>query len=254
MNNINGNSHTAATVPAKATTKTTSSGSSYHDDTVGHFVGGEGTKVSNDYTIVRDSGLGTFGRVVECTVNNSTLVSDDENGSRHRRLESHENDQRNHRKKTSSSASSSASSSSSASNNNVAIKIIRKVKRYHDSALIEASILRDVNRRGGRGVTLCIEMLRTFEYMDHCCLVFEKMGLSLYDFLKRNSYKPFPFFCVQDFASQLLEATEFLHSFKLIHTDLKPENILLCSTKEVSYKTESGEYIIIPASNAIKVM
>lgn len=45
----------------------------------------------------------------------------------------------------------------------VAIKIVRKVLKYTESARIEASILRDVNKRGGRGVNHIVEMYRSFE-------------------------------------------------------------------------------------------
>lgn len=65
----------------------------------------------------------------------------------------------------------------------------------------------------------------------HCCLVFEKLGTSLYEFLKAHEYTPYPCFPhVRDFARQLLETLEFLHdTVGLIHTDLKPENVLLVS-------------------------
>lgn len=58
-------------------------------------------------------------------------------------------------------------------------------------------------------------------------MVFEKLGPSLYDIIKKNSYRGFPMPIVRDFFYQVLEAIGFLHSIKLTHTDLKPENILL---------------------------
>jgi hypothetical protein len=39
---------------------------STHDDTVGHFRGGSGTIIADRYRILKEVGLGTFGRVVEC--------------------------------------------------------------------------------------------------------------------------------------------------------------------------------------------
>jgi serine/threonine protein kinase len=80
-------------------------------------------------------------------------------------------------------------------------------------------------------------------------MVFEKLGPSLYDFQKRQKHRPFPLMCVRDFAQQLLETLEFLHSFGLVHTDLKPENILLINSREVKY---NGHYI--PESTRIKVI
>jgi serine/threonine protein kinase len=136
-------------------------------------------------------------------------------------------------------------------NNNavVAIKIVRNVKRYYESALIEADIVEDVNRRGGRGISHCAIMYDAFSFSGHYCMVFERLGPSLYDFQKRQKYRPFPLMCVRDFAKQLLETLEFLHGFRLIHTDLKPENILLLNDREVTYKGRT-----IPECTRIKVI
>ncbi|CAN0200210.1 unnamed protein product, partial [Hapterophycus canaliculatus] len=52
----------------------------------------------------------------------------------------------------------------------VAVKVVRKVAKYHESALIEAQILRDVNlqersiRRGSSDASLCVEMFAQFEH------------------------------------------------------------------------------------------
>ena len=131
----------------------------------------------------------------------------------------------------------------------VAIKIVRNVKRYYESALIEAEIVEDVNRRGGRGVSHCAVLYHAFSFAGHYCMVFERLGPSLYDFLKRQKYQPFPLSCCRDFAKQLLETLEFLHGLKLIHTDLKPENILLLNDRESSHKGYN-----IPDCNRIKVI
>lgn len=186
-----------------------------YDDTIGHFQGQEGTVISNRYRIERQVGMGTFGRVVECLDLHHHRPGGDRNSN----------------------------------NKKVAIKIVRNVKRYYESALIEADIVEDVNRRGGRGRTHCAVMFDGFSFSGHYCMVFEKLGPSLYDFQKRQNYRPFPLMCVRDFAKQLLETLEFLHGFGLIHTDLKPENILLMNDREVPYKGRS-----IPESTRIKVI
>jgi serine/threonine protein kinase len=192
-----------------------SSASSSRDDAIGHFKGRAGTVIADRYRIIREVGVGTFGRVVECLDLKKTGRA-----SRRDREE-----------------------------NVVAIKIVRNVKRYCESALIEADIVEDVNRRGGRGVSHCAKMFDSFTFAGHYCMVFESLGPSLYDFLKRQKYQPFPLECVRDFAKQLLETLEFLHSFRLIHTDLKPENVLLLNGREVSYKGYN-----IPECTRIKVI
>jgi len=171
---------------AKQTPKAPSTGrSSAHDDSIGHFRGGPGTIIADRFKIIEEVGLGTFGRVVECL----DLRAQEKSARRQR-------------------------------NRFVAIKIVRDIKRYYKAAIIEADILEDVNRRGGRGVTHCAVMYDAFTFANHYCLVFECLGPSLYDFLKSHKYKPFPMYCIEDFSRQLLEALEFMHSFGLIHTDL----------------------------------
>lgn len=38
----------------------------------------------------------------------------------------------------------------------------------------------------------CVRLLEWFDYRGHVCMVFERLGPSLYDLLRRNGYKPFP--------------------------------------------------------------
>lgn len=51
----------------------------------------------------------------------------------------------------------------------------------------------------------------------HYFLIFEALGHSLYDIIKRNDYTSLPLRCVQSVSKQLLEALVFLHSANLIH-------------------------------------
>jgi len=185
----------------KRTRDSAQSSSPAYDDTVGHFWGGAGTIVADRYRVERELGVGTFGRVLECTdLSKVSNVGGGIGGGK--RSQCHYRDE----------------------NCLVAIKMVRKVKRYYESALIEADIVSDVNRRGGprgRGTSHFAVMYDSFNFLGHYCLVFESLGPSLYDYLKRNKYQPFPMDYVQGFAQQLLEAIEFLHSFRLIHTDRK---------------------------------
>ena len=49
-------------------------------------------------------------------------------------------------------------------------------------------------------------------------MVFERLGLSLYDLVKRNDFKRFPLSVVRHVSKQLLEGIRFLASINLIHT------------------------------------
>mmetsp|Transcript_48341 Transcript_48341/g.127651 ORF Transcript_48341/g.127651 Transcript_48341/m.127651 type:complete len:352 (+) Transcript_48341:429-1484(+) len=116
------------------------------------------------------------------------------------------------------------------SNSQVAIKVIRDVKRYMENAKIEADILKDIRKADPTGISGCAIMFETFMHGPHYCLVFEPLGMSLYDFLKNNHFRGFYMQDLQAFAKQSMEALRFLHeALRLTHTDLKPENILLCS-------------------------
>ena len=113
-------------------------GSSDIDDEYGHFEGGSGTVIDKKYKILKDVGKGTFGRVVRC----QNLDYEEGCGRP----------------------------------THVAIKIVRDVKRYFESAKIEADIVKDVNSRGRRGVELFSQMYECFDFQGHFCLVFECLG------------------------------------------------------------------------------
>lgn len=152
----------------------------------------------------------------------------------------------------------------------VAVKIVRAIKKYTESALTEIDILTRIQRSGlqeqeeseleqissvsqsreveGDAGSLdaaperrskpkrlkqhipkhcCITLESWFQYKEHICMVFQKYGLSLYDYLKQNHFKPLDRAMIKDIAYNLFASLYYLHEgLQLIHTDLKPENIL----------------------------
>ncbi|KAF7029693.1 hypothetical protein CFC21_047309 [Triticum aestivum] len=141
----------------------------------------------------------------------------------------------------------------------VAIKVVRSIRKYRDAAMIEIDVLNRL-AENERYRSLCVQIQRWFDYRNHICIVFEKLGPSLYDFLKRNRYQPFPVELVREFGRQLLESVAYMHELRLIHTDLKPENILLVSSEYIkvpSSKKNSQDEIhfkCLPKSSAIKLI
>lgn len=122
----------------------------------------------------------------------------------------------------------------------VAVKVVRSIKRYVDSAKIEADILDHVyDCQAKQKTNYCLKLYSHFKFDDHYCLVTEKLGLSLYDILKLNKYRGFPMRTIRRVARQLLQAMKFLRSINLIHTDLKVENVLFVGDIASSL-TESG--------------
>ncbi|WVZ09839.1 hypothetical protein V8G54_014369 [Vigna mungo] len=142
----------------------------------------------------------------------------------------------------------------------VAIKIVRGIKKYREAAMIEIEVLQQLGKHD-KGGNRCVQIRNWFDYRNHICIVFEKLGPSLYDFLRKNNYRSFPIDLVREIGRQLLECIAFMHDLRMIHTDLKPENILLVSPEYVKvpdYKSSSRSpstyFKRVPKSSAIKVI
>ncbi|XP_003745131.2 dual specificity protein kinase CLK2 [Galendromus occidentalis] len=109
----------------------------------------------------------------------------------------------------------------------LALKIIKNVDKYRESAKLEINVLETLNRQeDATGHKLCVRMLNWFNYHGHMCIAFEMLGLSVFDFLKDNEYQPYPIDQVRHIGYQLICSVYYLHKNNLTHTDLKPENIL----------------------------
>ncbi|KAG9453698.1 hypothetical protein H6P81_006602 [Aristolochia fimbriata] len=144
----------------------------------------------------------------------------------------------------------------------VAVKVIRSTNKYREAAMIEIDVLQRLARHD-LGGSRCVQIRNWFDYRNHICIVFEKLGPSLYDFLRKNSYRAFPIDLVRELGRQLLESVAFMHDLRLIHTDLKPENILLVSSecvkvpdyKCLSRSSKDGAYYKnLPKSSSIKLI
>ncbi|KVI06276.1 Protein kinase, catalytic domain-containing protein [Cynara cardunculus var. scolymus] len=201
------------------------------DDKDGHYVFAVGDNLTSRYKIHGKMGEGTFGQVLECWDKERKEM--------------------------------------------VAIKIVRGIKKYREAAMIEIDVLQQLGKHD-KGGNRCVQLRNWFDYLydminvvdlfpqiDKGFGVFEKLGPSLYDFLRKNNYRSFPIDLVREIGRQLLECIAFMHDLRLIHTDLKPENILLVSReylKVPDYKCSSrspkdGSFSKrIPKSSAIKVI
>ncbi|EER07566.1 serine-threonine protein kinase, putative [Perkinsus marinus ATCC 50983] len=136
-------------------------------------------------------------------------------------------------------------------NQMVAVKVIRDVQRYKESAEIEAEILERLNRRMDKlGLTHThthiVRLYETFYHHQYYCLAFEVLGCSLYDLIKANNYRGLFITDVQALARALFKSLQFCHDeLHLTHTDLKPENVLFmhATTKRDGscYELESAD-------------
>ncbi|KAK3699575.1 hypothetical protein QZH41_014276, partial [Actinostola sp. cb2023] len=135
----------------------------------------------------------------------------------------------------------------------VAVKVIKNIEKYREAAKLEIKVLEKLNERGRHVKSLCIKMLEWFNYHGHMCIVFEKMGLSVFDFMKDNNYEAYPLDQVQHMAYQLLVSVRFLHDMKLTHTDLKPENMLFVNSDcDVFYNKEATlAFVVLDAKSVL---
>ena len=114
------------------------------------------------------------------------------------------------------------------------MKIILPIKKYIESAKLEAKLVENVLEKDIYKKSHVIKIIEHFHFWkgdtQYYAIIFELLSLSLYDFLKMNSFKGFTMNQVKHIAKQIFEGIEFLHSIDIVHTDLKPENILLINS------------------------
>ena len=108
---------------------------------------------------------------------------------------------------------------------------IKSLKEYYKD---EPEKLKDLDKVEN---TKIVQLLNSFIYHGqngrHFCMVFEIVGVTLLELIKRYNYKGIPLPYIRIITKQILIGLDFLHRIcHIIHTDLKPENVLVCLTKD----------------------
>ena len=121
-------------------------------------------------------------------------------------------------------------------NDLVALKCIRRIDKYIESAKVESKILnsiykkqRDMLQTGTLEREYCVKLYTHVNHGPYYCMAFEPLGPSLLDLLKHNCFQGFPLSFVQQIGYQLCRALNFMSKIDLVHTDIKLENILFAS-------------------------
>ena len=116
-------------------------------------------------------------------------------------------------------------------NHNFDKKWIKSLKEYYKD---DPEKLKDIETVEN---TKIVQLLNSFIYHGqngrHFCMVFEIVGVTLLELIKRYNYKGIPLPFIRIITKQILIGLDFLHRIcHIIHTDLKPENVLVCLTNE----------------------
>jgi len=114
-----------------------------------------------------------------------------------------------------------------------AIKIIRDEARFNRQVVKEIEILNLMTNENGNTSNI-IDLLSTFIFRGHTCLVFPYLGSDIYSKYMRD--KRFKFFEDETkyIIREVLISLDFLKKHNIIHCDLKPENILIYKGKDIS--------------------
>jgi serine/threonine protein kinase len=144
----------------------------------------------------------------------------------------------------------------------VAIKIVKNKPAYTRQAAVELDIFRALTKReenvgsssmsqnrlsvspnnsvdgtvssGGAKWDYMVDLVCYFLYKSHLCLVFELLGLNLYEVLKQRQFRGLPLSVVRTLVKQAVGGVAELAKKSIVHCDLKPENILLVSDDDVN--------------------
>lgn len=118
----------------------------------------------------------------------------------------------------------------------VALKVIKNKSKFHKQAAIEIRILQLLRESDPQGKANIIQMKNYFLFRNHICIAFELVSISLYEFLKINSFRGLSEGLIKAFTTQILKALEFIENLGIVHCDLKPENILFVNAKKAEIK------------------
>ena len=165
--------------------------------------------------------------------------------------------------------------------NYVAIKIQKSAQQYIDAAYDEVEILQELGKHNFDKEWIAslreyykddkdkladietaenskvVQLLNSFIYHGqngrHFCMVFEIVGVTLLELIKRYNYKGIPLPYIRIITKQILIGLDFLHRMcHIIHTDLKPENVLVCLTKDELKEIQSTGHLTIQKTDKKK--
>lgn len=109
---------------------------------------------------------------------------------------------------------------------NIIIKVCRSSRCYVEAAVEEIKTMHKLNKID-YNLHYFVHYYGHFTFKGHTCIIFERLGQSLFSVLQYHHFKPFGVNAIRSFMWQIVSAVDILHRNDMIHTDLKLENILL---------------------------
>jgi serine/threonine-protein kinase PRP4 len=131
----------------------------------------------------------------------------------------------------------------------VAIKVVRNNDMMRKAAEKEVAILQKLIAEDPQDKKHIIRLLRTFDYRNHYCMVFECMWdnlrLALKNYGKGKNLLGTTIWTKQiwQWSKQLFLALRLMRKCKLIHADLKPDNVLVSEKLNVIKLADLGSAI-----------
>eukprot|EP00339_Tiarina_fusa_P002709 CAMPEP_0117046436 /NCGR_PEP_ID=MMETSP0472-20121206/32113_1 /TAXON_ID=693140 ORGANISM="Tiarina fusus, Strain LIS" /NCGR_SAMPLE_ID=MMETSP0472 /ASSEMBLY_ACC=CAM_ASM_000603 /LENGTH=296 /DNA_ID=CAMNT_0004758797 /DNA_START=76 /DNA_END=963 /DNA_ORIENTATION=- len=107
-------------------------------------------------------------------------------------------------------------------NKQLAVKVARSHRAMNSAFNIEKEVL---EKLGKIEKSFCVQLVDSFEFHRHNCLVLESMNESGRDLISRTG--GVSLVACKIYGNQLLRALHYVHSIGAIHADVKPDNILV---------------------------
>lgn len=116
-----------------------------------------------------------------------------------------------------------------------AVKIVKNKPEYTRQVQVEIRVFQSLSQdapgqfNGSANEDSTVQLLCYFIHESHPCLVFELLGLNLFELLKRRQFRGLPLKAVREVVKETMDGMIELSQRKIVHCDLKPENILIVS-------------------------